>query len=75
MPRAVAEDGLNKFQRYRSSKRARGMKLLRMWVPDPAAPGFAEEARRQAALLQGAPEEIEALAFIEAVADTDGWTP
>mgnify|MGYP000983862701 CR=1 FL=1 len=40
-----------------------------------AAPGFAEEARRQAALLRGAPEEIEALAFIETVADTDGWTP
>lgn len=73
MPRTVAEDGLNKFQRYRSGKRAKGMKLLRMWVPDPIAPGFAEEARRQAVLLRGAPEEIEALAFIEAVADTDGW--
>jgi hypothetical protein len=51
------------------------MKLLRMWVPDPTAPGFAEEARGQAVLLRGAPEEIETLAFIEAVADTDGWTP
>jgi Protein of unknown function (DUF3018) len=44
------------------------MKLLRIWVPDPNAPGFAEEVRRQAALLRGAPEEEEALDFIEAAA-------
>lgn len=50
------------------------MKLLRIWVPDPAAPGFAEEACRQAAWLLGAPEEAETLNFIEAVVDTQGWT-
>lgn len=47
----------------------KGMKLLRLWVPDPKAPGFAAEARRQAALLRDAPEEREALDFIEAAAD------
>jgi hypothetical protein len=45
------------------------MKLLRVWVPDPHAPGFLEEADRQARLLQGAPEEREALDFIEGAAD------
>jgi hypothetical protein len=45
------------------------MKLLRVWVPDPRAPGFQEEAHRQALLLRGAPEESEALDFIEAAAD------
>lgn len=45
------------------------MKLLRVWVPDPHAPGFREEAERQASLLRGAPEEREALDFIEAAAD------
>ena len=45
------------------------MKLLRVWVPDPHAEGFAAEARRQARVLRGAPEEAEALAFIEAAAD------
>lgn len=63
---------LNKFQRYRMRKSAKGMKLLRIWVPDPHAPGFREETRRQAALLRGMPEEIEALEFIEAVADREG---
>ena len=43
--------------------------LASVWVPDPHAPGFREEANRQALLLRGAPEEAEALNFIEAVAD------
>jgi hypothetical protein len=43
-----------------------GMKLLRVWVPDPTRPEFAAEAARQARLLRGRPEEAEALTFIEA---------
>ena len=42
---------------------------MRIWVPDPAAPGFREDAERQAALLRGAPEEQDALGAIEALAD------
>ena len=42
------------------------MKLLRVWVPDPARPEFVEEAKRQAYTLRGRHEEIEALTFIEA---------
>ena len=57
MPRPAKQDGLDKFRRLRANRKARGMKLVRIWVPDPQAPGFAEEARRQAALLRGAPEE------------------
>jgi hypothetical protein len=60
---------IDKFKRYRAAKRDRGMKLLRVWVPDPHAPGFAEEAARQASLLKAGAEEIDALAFIEAAAD------
>ena len=45
------------------------MKLLRVWVPDPHAPGFREEAQRQALLLRGASEELDVLDFIEAAAD------
>lgn len=75
MPRAAPSDGLDKFTRYRASRRTHGMRLLRVWVPDPRMPGFQEEARRQAALLRNAPEEIEALAFLDAVAaDLDDWT-
>lgn len=64
----------DKFKRYRQRYRAQGMKMLRVWVPDPTAPGFAQEAARQAAILKSAPEETDALAFIEQAADRDGWT-
>jgi hypothetical protein len=69
MPRPAAHDGMTKFQRYRETRRQLGMKLVRVWVPDPHAPGFRAEAARQAALLRGSPEEAETLDFIEAVAD------
>lgn len=69
MPRPSPRDGLNKFQRHRASRRAQGFKLVRVWVTDPQAVGFSEEAHRQAKLLQNAPEESEALAYIEGAAD------
>jgi len=69
MLRSARKDGLDKFSRYRASQKQRGMKLVRLWVPDPEAPGFRRQARRQALLLRGAAEEREALDFIEAVAD------
>ena len=68
MPRIkrASGDELSKFQRYRRTQIGKGMKLLRIWVPDPHRPEFAREAERQATLLRGRPEEKEALAFIEA---------
>jgi hypothetical protein len=60
------EDGLTKFQRHRRQQRRRGMKQLRIWVPDPNRPEFAAEARRQGLSLRGRVEETEALAFIAA---------
>jgi len=69
MPRPAATDGQNKFSRYRARQQHRGMRLLRLWVPDLAGPDFAAEARRQAALLRGAPEEAAALEDIASLAD------
>jgi|EndMetStandDraft_3_1072993.scaffolds.fasta_scaffold863492_1 hypothetical protein len=69
MPQIRPREGQSKAQRYRQAPRRDGMKLLRIWVPDPSAPGFKEEAARQAALLKGAPEEAEALDFIAAAFD------
>ena len=66
MPRPARDDGLDKFRRLRANRRAAGMKLVRIWVPDPDAPGFSAASRREAELLRGAPEEQEALDFIEA---------
>ena len=67
MPRPKqTEDGLTKFQRYRQQQTRRGMKQLRIWVPDPNRPEFAAEARRQGLSLRGRAEEAEALCFIGA---------
>jgi len=65
MPRPEEQDGLSKFRRYRQNQRRKGMKLLRMWVPNPRAPEFKSEAARQTELLRGRLEEREALDFIE----------
>ncbi len=64
-----SDDGLTKFQRYRQQQLHRGMKQLRIWVPDPHRPEFAAEARRQGMMLCGRPEEAEALDFIAAAVD------
>jgi len=70
MPRpAKQEQSRSKYARYRAAKRQRGMKLLRIWVPDPNAPGFKEEAERQAKLSNAAPDFDEVMAFVEAVGD------
>lgn len=66
MPRASAQNAPSKFARYRASKKQRGLKLLRIWVPDVNAPGFAEEVARQAALINAAPDSGEVMDFIEA---------
>ena len=66
MPRAKPDDGLSKFQRYRRARKRDGLRLLRIWVPDPSTPEFQAEIARQAAILNGSEAEEEALRFIEA---------
>ena len=78
--RATAPNSQSKFARYRASKKRQGLKLLRIWVPDVNAPGFAEEAARQAAIINASPDNAEIMRFIEAaMADVVGepydWGP
>ncbi len=53
-------------QRSRAVKKPNGMKEVRFLVPDPNSRAFRAQVAREAKLLKGAPEEREALAFIEA---------
>ena len=64
---------LTKMQRYRAKMRAQGLRPVQIWVPDTRAPGFAEELRRQCALLRDDPEEQEILDFIDAATDWSDW--
>jgi len=63
-----------RVKRHRDGLRAAGLRPVQIWVPDTRRPGFAEECRRQSRLLRDDPHEREILNWIEAVADTEGWT-
>ena len=71
----LTPDRQNKFARYRARKKAQGLREVRIWVPDVNAPGFWEQSVREAAILRGAPEEEETMAFIEAMhaEDRGNW--
>jgi hypothetical protein len=69
----MAQTERERTEAYRARMRALGLRPVQIWVPDTSRPGFAEEVRRQVDLLRGAPEEEEAMDFIEAVQDTQGW--
>ncbi|MXY40204.1 MAG: DUF3018 family protein [Rhodospirillaceae bacterium] len=39
-----------RVRKHRDARRASGLRLVQLWVPDSRAPGFAKECRRQTAL-------------------------
>jgi hypothetical protein len=65
---------VERVKRHRDGLRAAGLRPVQIWVPDTRRPGFAEECRRQSRLLRDDPHEREILDWIEATADTEGWT-
>lgn len=69
MPTTVNE----RVTRRRIALREAGLRPVQIWVPDTRRPGFAEECRRQSALLRADRTERERLAWIEQIADTEGW--
>ena len=58
-----------RVQDYRRKLRAAGFKQVQIWVPDPKAPGFLEECRRQSLLAQQASVNLEDLDAFATVAD------
>lgn len=58
-----------RMKRYRSRKRAAGLKQVQIWAYDRQSPAFLRELRRQARRIAASEGEKEVLDFIEAVAD------
>jgi hypothetical protein len=51
----VATNDVNtRVNRHRDALRAAGLRPIQIWVPDTRRPGFAEEARRQCAIVAAA---------------------
>jgi hypothetical protein len=62
-------------QRYRERMRGSGLRLVQVWLPDTRAAGFVEECRRQSLAAKGIVRaERDAMAWVEALGDTEGWT-
>ncbi len=71
MPTPVSE----RVQKHRDALRAAGMRPVQIWVPDTSRPGFADECRRQAALVASADaKDAELSGFMDAaLSDIEGW--
>jgi hypothetical protein len=57
------------FSTYGSRQRSAGFKSVRIWFPDPKAPGFAEECRRQSLIVGDDPEDMRDLEMLAGIAD------
>ncbi len=65
-----------RVKKHRDALRAAGLRPVQIWVPDTRQPGFAAECRRQSRTVmagRGASAEADTQAWLEQVADTDGW--
>lgn len=57
----VMQPTKTRVQTHRAKLRQAGLKPVQIWVPDPAAPGFAEECLRQSRLALTDPRNLEDL--------------
>ena len=62
----------DRVARHREQMRARGFRPIEVWVPDVNRAGFADEVRRQAALVNQSDQQEDIMDWIESVsADWD----
>lgn len=73
MSEAKRRGSAERSRRYRERKRAKGLRLVRVWVPDHRSPEYQARLAKQAAAIAGSPEEREVLDWIEQAADQTGW--
>ena len=65
----VMQPSKHRVQSYRERLRSAGLKPVQLWVPDPNAPGFAAECRRQSLIIQNDPAEMHDLDMLAEIAD------
>ena len=64
---ARAKSSREKVRAYRKRMRAKGLRLVQMWLPDTRTPEFAELAHRASVAIANSPTEQEDQAFIDSV--------
>lgn len=65
--RAGGKSSREKVHAYRQRMRAKGLRLVQMWLPDTRTPEFAELAHRASVAIANSPTEQEDQAFIDSV--------
>lgn len=64
---AQTSSSRDKVRAYRKRMRAKGLRLVQMWLPDTRTPEFAELAHRASVAIANSPTEHEDQAFIDSV--------
>jgi len=73
MASGAAASSRDKVRDHRARMRAKGMKLVQLWVPDTSSAAFKVEARRQSRLIAQSPHEADDQAFIDSISEF--WHP
>jgi len=72
-PRAAKPAGRStsrdKVRAYRKRMRAKGLRLVQMWLPDTRTPEFAAEAHRQSLRANASPFAAEDQAWVDSMSD------
>jgi len=66
-----AKSPAERVSAFRARQRAKGLKLVQLWVPDPDTVEFKTEARRQSAAIAASPIAADDQAFINSI--TQPW--
>ncbi len=59
----------DKVREHRARMRAKGLKLVQLWVPDTSSVEFKAEARRQSRLIARSPHEANDQAFVDSLSE------
>ncbi|MGO9775030.1 MAG: antitoxin MazE family protein [Terracidiphilus sp.] len=62
-----------RVRKHREALRTAGFKPVQIWIPDTRLESFRKRCQRECLSLANDPHEAETLAWIDEVADTDGW--
>lgn len=65
--RTRAKSSRDKVRAYRQRMRAKGLRLVQMWLPDTRTPEFAELAHRASVAIANSPTEQDDQAFIDSI--------
>jgi len=68
---ARVKSSREKVRSYRKRMRAKGYRLIQLWLPDTRTPEFAAEAHRQSMLANNSPSATEDQAWVDSISDEE----